>query len=97
MLMPAKTSSLRRIAIDLQSAFYALRHNKIFEFSVIAVIVFSAVTIGMRTYDLPPLLISLVGILDWVITAVFLLEIIVRFVGEPHKKKVFLFCLEYFR
>jgi voltage-gated sodium channel len=77
------------MATELQGAFHALRHNKIFEIVVIAVIVFSAVTIGIRTYELPPALVRLVGILDWVITAVFLVEIIVRFIGEPHKKKFF--------
>ena len=77
------------MATELQCAFHALRHNKIFEIGVIAVIVFSAVTIGIRTYELPPALVHLVGILDWVITAVFLVEIIVRFIGEPHKKKFF--------
>lgn len=87
--MSTRTSSLGRMATELQVAFYALRHNKIFELSVIAVIIFSAVTIGIRTYALPPLLVSFVGILDWVITAVFLVEIIVRFIGEPHKKKFF--------
>ena len=80
---------MSRSAAALQSVFFALRQNKIFEFSVIAVIVFSAVTIGIRTYDLPPFLVSLVGILDWCITGVFLLEIIVRFIGEPYKKKFF--------
>lgn len=87
--MPSGSFSFPRSATALQGSFYALRHNKIFELSVIAVIVFSAVTIGIRTYDLPPLLIRLVGILDWLITAVFLLEIIVRFIGEPHKRKFF--------
>ena len=84
------------MATELQAAFYALRHNKLFELSVIAVIVFSAVTIGIRTYELPPILLKFVGILDWVITVVFLVEIIVRFIGEPNKK-VFLLCLECFR
>lgn len=87
--MLKKIFSLFQSANALQGAFYAVRHNKIFELSVIAVIVFSAVTIGIRTYQLPPLLVSLVGVLDWVITGVFLVEIIVRFIGEPHKKQFF--------
>jgi hypothetical protein len=71
LFMLKKIFSLFQSANALQGAFYAVRHNKIFELSVIAVIVFSAVTIGIRTYELPPLLVSLVGALDWVITGVF--------------------------
>jgi voltage-gated sodium channel len=73
----------------LQAAFFRLRSNKLFELFVIGVIVFSAVTIGIRTYELPPLLVSVMAVLDWVITIVFLVEIIVRFIGEPHKKQFF--------
>jgi voltage-gated sodium channel len=73
----------------LQSSFYRLRTNKAFELFVIGIIVFSAVTIGVRTYDLPPLLVSVVGVLDWVITVIFLVEIVVRFLGEPVKKQFF--------
>ena len=80
-----KTSSSN----TLQAAFFRLRSNKLFELFVIGVIVFSAVTIGIRTYDLPPLLVSVVAVLDWVITIVFLVEIIVRFIGEPNKKQFF--------
>ncbi|MEW5056494.1 MAG: ion transporter [Cycloclasticus sp.] len=73
----------------LQTAFFNLRTNKAFELFVVGIIVFSAVTIGARTYDLPPLLIDVVGMLDVLITLIFLFEIIVRFIGEPDKRRFF--------
>lgn len=73
----------------LQSAFYRLRSNKIFELFVISIIVFSALVIGVRTYPLPDYLLKTVTVLDWLITVIFLIEIIVRFIGEPNKKRFF--------
>jgi len=73
----------------MQTAFFNLRSNKAFELFVVSIIVFSAVSIGVRTYDLPPLLIDVVGVLDLLITLIFLFEIIVRFVGEPNKRRFF--------
>ena len=73
----------------MQAAFFNLRSNKAFELFVVSIIVFSAVSIGVRTYELPPLLIDVVGVLDVLITLIFLFEIIVRFVGEPNKRRFF--------
>jgi len=73
----------------LQAAFFTLRSNKAFELFVVSIIVFSAVSIGVRTYDLPPLMVDIVGGLDILITLIFLFEIIVRFVGEPEKRRFF--------
>ncbi len=73
----------------LQASFFKLRSNKVFELFVIGIIIFSAVTIGVRTYDLPPLMIDIIVILDITITVIFLMEIIVRFLGEPIKKNFF--------
>lgn len=74
---------------SLQAKFYRLRNNKAFELFVIVVIIFSAVTIGAKTYDMSPWVLQLVKVLDWAITIIFLFEITVRFVGEPDKKRFF--------
>lgn len=74
---------------SLQARFYQLRNNKAFEFFVVGIIIFSALVIGVKTYPLPPLLLSVVSILDWLITFIFLFEIIVRFIGEPKKSQFF--------
>lgn len=73
----------------LQRSFETLRSNKIFEFSVIAVILFSALVVGIKTYDLPSSVLEVVYWLDILITVVFVIEISIRFAGEKHKKHFF--------
>jgi voltage-gated sodium channel len=73
----------------LQARFDRLRSNKLFEVVVIATIVFSALVIGVKTYPLPPWALQSVVIMDWAITLFFLTEIIVRFLGEPNKRRFF--------
>lgn len=74
---------------SLQQRFLKIRSNKTFELFVVFVIVFSALVIGAKTYDIPPHLITLITWLDWFITGVFLVEIIVRFLGEERKRDFF--------
>lgn len=73
----------------LQAKFYRVRNNKFFEFFVITVIIFSALVIGAKTYDISPWLLQVITVLDWAITLIFLAEITVRFLGEPDKKRFF--------
>ena len=69
--------------------FDRLRSNKAFELLVISIIVFSALVIGAKTYELSPLTTRIVVFLDWGITFFFLTEITVRFLGEQDKKRFF--------
>jgi len=75
--------------ISLQEKFNTLRSNKIFEFFVISIIIFSALVIGAKTYDISPTSLWVIHLLDWFITFFFLTEIIIRFLGEAHKKNFF--------
>ncbi|MEE9494258.1 MAG: ion transporter [Gammaproteobacteria bacterium] len=61
-----------------------LNENKIFQFFIVGVIIFSALLIGVKTYDIDPFYLGLIGRLDTLITLLFLFEIIVRFVAEGH-------------
>ena len=72
-----------------QARFDHLRSNKAFELLVISIIVLSALMIGVKTYELSPLTIRIIVILDWAVTFFFLAEISVRFLGEPEKKRFF--------
>ena len=72
-----------------QAKLDSLRNNKAFELLVIAVIIFSALVIGVKTYALPPLALKAIVFLDWCITFFFLAEITVRYLGEPDKKRFF--------
>ncbi|MDF2180741.1 ion transporter [Neptuniibacter sp. CAU 1671] len=73
----------------LQDRFYQLRSNKIFESFVIAVIIFSALVIGAKTYDIPTPVLTLIRWIDLFITLFFLVEISIRFLGEPDKRNFF--------
>ena len=75
--------------INIQQKFNQLRANKLFEMFVIFIIIFSALVIGAKTYEISPGMLKLVHALDWLITFIFLTEIIIRFIGEEHKKNFF--------
>lgn len=74
----------------VQNRFYQLRSNKAFELFVIAIIILSALVIGVKTYPLPMPVVKAITFLDWSITVIFLFEITIRFLGEPDKKRFFL-------
>ena len=73
----------------LEQRFAKLRANKLFELSVIAIIVFSALIIGVKTYPLPAWTQPVIVGLDWAITLFFLVEISIRFLGDPSKRTFF--------
>ncbi len=73
----------------MQARFVAIRGNKLFESFVIFVIVFSALIIGAKTYDVDPDLLRVIHVLDWAITLFFLAEITVRFVAEGSVRRFF--------
>lgn len=74
---------------QLEAKFSHLRENKLFEAFVIGVIIFSALIIGVKTYEIPQTLSKIVSVLDWLITVIFLIEITIRFLGEEHKRMFF--------
>lgn len=68
---------------DFQIRFQTLRDNKAFEMFVIAIIIFSSLMIGVRTYDLHPIAEHTLIILDYGVTIFFLIEILIRMAAEP--------------
>jgi len=73
----------------LQKRFLELRSNKAFELFVVFVIIFSAIVVGAKTYDLPPIMLESLSWLDSFITMIFLVEIVIRFLGEERKRDFF--------
>ena len=73
----------------LEHRFLRLRSNKLFETVVVAIIVLSALLIGAKTYALPAHLDEALRILDWAVTVFFLVEISVRFLGDPDRRRFF--------
>ncbi|MDQ6977670.1 MAG: ion transporter [Ghiorsea sp.] len=72
------------VTASWQDKFMAIRSNKAFELTVIAIIIVSALMIGASTYDMDPRWMSFIYILDTGITIFFLIEIIIRMLGEKH-------------
>jgi voltage-gated sodium channel len=73
----------------IQKRFESVRSNKAFELFVVGVILFSAIVVGVKTYDLPEGVLTLLSGLDVFITLVFLLELSIRFMGEENKRHFF--------
>lgn len=73
---------------EMQNIFLRIRSNKVFELFVISVIIFSALLVGAKTYQIPKEFSWITLVMDWFdwfITAFFLVEITIRFLAE-HKK-----------
>ena len=73
----------------LQASFEHLRSRKSFELFVVAVIIASALLVGVKTYDIPTASQRILSWLDVLITVFFLVEIGIRFIAEPHKPAFF--------
>ncbi len=68
--------------ISLKERFLVIRSNKIFEMSVMAIIIFSAMMIGATTYDISPTWISVLKVFDIAVTLFFLVELLIRMAAE---------------
>ena len=66
--------------------FNSLRNNRWFQTVVIGVILLSAVASGGRTYPLSDAALCLIDQIDYAITLFFVVELLVRFIGEPRKR-----------
>ena len=64
-----------------------IESSRIFQIVVISIIILSALTIGAKTYELPPLAEKSLGLMDIGITLFFLIEILFRFTACPNKKR----------
>lgn len=64
-----------------------IESSKVFQTVVIAIIILSALTIGAKTYDLPPLVEQSLSVMDNAITLFFLVEILFRFAACSTKRR----------
>jgi voltage-gated sodium channel len=86
--MPAMPSELSSASASAQ--LRRIESSKLFQGIVIAIIILSALTIGAKTYDLPPLVEQSLTGMDNAITAFFLIEILFRFAACPNKRRFLL-------
>ena len=75
--------------VSWQARFESARSNRLFELFIVLVIIASALLIGVKTYQLPSWVKPLIDGLDLLITLIFLVEISIRFLGEPQKRAFF--------
>ncbi|WP_448564324.1 ion transporter [Thalassotalea ganghwensis] len=75
--------------LKVQARLKRIDSSPIFQWSVIIVIVLSALLIGVKTHRLPPNALQLLSILDVAITVFFLIEIVIRFLACKDKKAFF--------
>jgi len=73
---------MKRKAVYLRKKLEKLRSNKIFELAVISIIIISALLIGAKTYEEASRFDLVIYWLDWAVTLLFLIEIIIRLLSE---------------
>lgn len=71
--------------IQLREALHNLRHNRLFEWFTVAVIMLSAVSVGAKSYDMPAGLLTALHVLDWLVTFYFVSEITVRYLADGNR------------
>lgn len=74
---------------NLRERFERLRSNKIFEWTVIAIIILSALLIGAKTYDETTQFERILTVLDWGVTLFFLVELLIRLAAEKRPRDFF--------
>ncbi len=74
---------------QVQNQLKKIDSSPIFQWSVITVIVLSALLIGAKTHELPPQAAKLLSFLDSAITVFFVFEITIRFIAFKDKKSFF--------
>ncbi len=75
--------------MDLKARFLAIRSNKIFEMTVMAIIIISAMMIGAATYDISPAWLNILKFFDIAVTVFFLVELLIRMVAEEKFRNFF--------
>lgn len=72
-----------------QRSLKKIDSSKIFQGLIIAVILLSALLIGAKTHNLSANIVAILALLDFGITIFFVVEIVIRYLACPSKKKFF--------
>jgi len=73
----------------MNNFLYNLKESRIFQFIVVLIIILNAITIGVNTYNLSQFIRQTIDYIDYSITVFFVIEILIRFIGEPKKLNFF--------
>jgi voltage-gated sodium channel len=74
---------------NLEYKLEKLKANRVFELTVVSVIIIAALLAGARTYDVDPSVLHVLSILDVVITIFFVVEISLRYIADGDKRRFF--------
>jgi voltage-gated sodium channel len=72
-----------------QAKFERIRSNKGFEIFIIVIIMASALLVGVKTYNISPVIYTAIEVLDVGITLVFIVELTIRFLAEHPRRHFF--------
>ena len=73
----------------MNNFLYNLKESRIFQFTVVLIIIINAITIGVNTYNLSQFILQIINYIDYSITIFFVIEILIRFLAEPKKLNFF--------
>jgi voltage-gated sodium channel len=73
----------------MKNILLKLNSSKIFQFSVVSIIILNAITLGISTYEINLFVKKIIQILDYGITIFFVIEILIRFISQPNKINFF--------
>ncbi|MDO7084709.1 ion transporter [Pseudocolwellia sp. AS88] len=74
---------------EIQTFLQRINSSNIFQWSIIAVIIISALLIGAKTHNLPDDVVTILSILDHAITVFFVIELTIRFITYKDKRNFF--------
>ena len=77
------------VIFQAQKRLKKIDSSKLFQGAVIAVILLSALLIGAKTHNLSANTIALLALLDLGVTIFFVIEIVIRYLAYPNKKRFF--------
>lgn len=80
---------MARFVFRAQKRLKKIDSSKLFQGVVIAVILLSALLIGVKTHNLSENTMAILTLLDFGVTVFFVIEIIIRFLACPNKKQFF--------
>ena len=73
----------------MKNILLKLNSSKMFQFSVVSIIILNAITLGISTYEINLFIKKIIQILDYGITIFFVVEILIRFISQPNKINFF--------
>jgi len=77
------------VIFQAQKRLKKIDSSKLFQGAVIAVILLSALLIGAKTHNLSANTIAILALLDLGVTIFFVIEIVIRYLAYPNKKRFF--------